>query len=242
MSIQEYIAAQRANIASISQLPHFSKIGNLTDRLYEVGVTLVPNSSPPHFGQLLLICHRSFLSAITLIGQAQPDDAASISRRAIEAARLALAVKTNPENATQWVAYEKRLGRWQARDRGEKPKPLAPKLDLPRDHPILPDLEKYLGVFSDSAVHFSPEYFGRQHWIRDATRLELRYFTSDQRAIECSLITLIGIHGSILRIFDECLEGPFFSDDQWMQIWKQTAINGRSLAAPFKPTEEPNGP
>ncbi len=242
MSIQEYIAAQRANIASISQLPHFSKLGDLTDRLYEVAVALVPKSSPPHFGQLLLICHRSFLSALTLIGQAQSDDAAPISRRAIEAARLALAVKRNPENAIKWVAYEKRMERWQTRDRGGKPKPLAPKLDLPRDHPILPDLEKYLGIFSDSTVHLTPEYLGSQHWIRNATRLELRYFTSDQRAIECSLITLIGIHGSILRIFDECLDGPFFSDDQWMQLWKQTAIYGRTLAAHFKPTEEPNWP
>jgi hypothetical protein len=122
MSIQEYIDAQRANISSISQLPHFSKLGDLTDRLYERAVTLVPKSSPPPFGQLLLICHRSFLSALTLIGQAQPDDAAPISRRAIEAARLALAVKTNPENAVKWTAYEQRMERWQARDRGEKTK------------------------------------------------------------------------------------------------------------------------
>ena len=240
MSIQEYIAAQRANISSISQLPHFSKLGDLTDRLYERAVTLVPKSSPLHFGQLLLICHRSFLSALTLIGQAQPDDAAPISRRAIEAARLALAVRTNPENARKWVAYEKRLERWQARDRGEKPKPLTPKLDLPRDHPILTELEKYLGILSDSSVHLTPEYFGSQHWIRNETRLELRYFTSDQRAIECRLITLIGIHASILRIFDECLDSHFFSDDQWKQIWNQVEINGRPLAEPFKPAERPD--
>lgn len=237
MSIQEYIAAQRANISSISQLPHFSKLGDLTDRLYERAVTLVPKYSPPHFGQLLLICHRSFLSALTLIGQAQPDDAAPISRRAIEAARLALAVRTNPENARKWVAYEKRLERWQARDRGEKPKPLTPKFDLPCDHPILTELEKHLGILSDSSVHLTPEYFGLQHWIRNETKVELRYFTSDQRVIECSLITLIGIHASILRIFDECLDSHFFSDDQWKQVWKKLEINGRPLAEAFKPTE-----
>lgn len=79
MSIQDYIAAQRANISEICELPHFSKLGDLTDRLYERAVTLVPASSPQHFGRLLLICHRSFLSSLTLIGQAQPDDAAPIS-------------------------------------------------------------------------------------------------------------------------------------------------------------------
>ena len=35
MSIQDYIAAQRANIFSIGQLPRFSVLGDLTDRLYE---------------------------------------------------------------------------------------------------------------------------------------------------------------------------------------------------------------
>src|SRR5690349_5535824 len=125
MSIQDYIAAQRANIQSISQLRHFSLLGDLIDRLYERGVTLVPKSSPPPFGQLLLICHKSFLSALTLIGQAQPDDAAPISRRAIEAAKFALAVKRNPENAMKWAAYEQRMGRWQSREKGEKPKSLS---------------------------------------------------------------------------------------------------------------------
>ena len=166
MSIEDYIAAQRSNIASISQLPHFSVLGNLTDRLYEWAIGLVPKDSPPPFGQLLLICHRSFLSALTLIGQAQPDDAAPISRRAIEVARLALAVKKNPKSAEEWVAYEKRMERWQARNRGEKPKPFSPKLDLPRDHPIISELVKQLGIMSDASVHFTPEYFGSQHWNR----------------------------------------------------------------------------
>lgn len=240
MSIQDYIAGQRANIASISQLPHFFILGDLTDKLYERAVTLVPSSTPPPFGQLLLICHRSFLSALTLIGQGQPDDAGPISRRAIEAARLALAVRRNPDNATKWAAYERRMERWKARDRGEKPKPLSPKLDLPRDHPILTELEKQLGILSDSSVHFTPEYFGSQHWIRSETRIELRYFTSDQRTIECNLITLIGIHASTLRIFDECHDGSFFTDDQWKQVWQQLEANGQPLAESFTPTDRPD--
>jgi hypothetical protein len=242
MSIQDYIAAQRTNISSISQLPHFSKLGDLTDRLYDRAFTLVPQSSLPKFGQLLFICHRSFLSALTLIGQAQPDDAAPISRRAIEAARLALAVKKNPENAKKWGAYEQRMERWQARDRGEKPKKLKlKKFDLPCDHPILTELEKYLGVLSDSAVHLTPEYFGSQHWISSEAGMELRYFTSDQRKIERNLITLIGMHVCILRIFDECFDGPFFLDDQWKQVWNQAEIIGQPLAEPFKPAERLDG-
>lgn len=239
MSIEDYIAAQRNNIASIRQLPHFSILGSFTDKLYERAIALVPISFPPPFGQLLLICHRALLSALTLIGQAQPDDAAPITRRTIEAVRLAIAVKRSPKNATEWAAYEQRMERWKARDRGEKPKPLSPKLDLPRDHPILSELEKQLGILSDSSVHFTPEYFGSQHWIKSEARIELRYFTSDQRIIERELITLVGIHASILRIFDECFDGSFFSDKEWQQMWQQLETNGRPLSEPFKPADTP---
>ncbi len=235
MSIQDYIAAQRANIASISQLSHFSILGNLTDRLYEQAINLVPKDFPPPFGQLLLISHRSFLSALTLIGQAQPHDAAPISRRVIEVARLALALKKNPDNAEQWMAYEQRMERWRARNRGEKPKPFSPKLDLPPDHPIMSELVKQLGILSDGSAHFTPEYFSSQHWIISDTRLELRYFISDQKTIECDLITLIGIHANILRVFDECLNGLLFSDDEWKQLWRELEAKGRPLAQAFSP-------
>ena len=237
MDIQDYINAQRANLESISKLPNFYKIGGLTNELYELAVTLVPKSSPIHFGQLLLICHKSFLSALILIGQAQPDDEGPITRRAIEAARLALAIKTNPENARKWVAYEKRMGRWEARDRDEKPKLLTPKLSLPNSHPILNELEKQLGILSDSSVHLTPEFFGSQHWVRSGTKVELRYFMSDQRKIECNLITLAGVHACILRIFNECLNGPFFSDDRWFRVWGQLENIGKPLAEAFKPGE-----
>lgn len=107
-----------------------------------------------------------------------------------------------------------------------KPKTLTSKLDLPRNHPILSELEKQLGILSDSSVHFTPEYFGSQHWIHSESRIELRYFTSDQRTIERDLITLTGIHASILRIFDECLTGSFFSNQDWQKMWQQLETQG----------------
>mgnify|MGYP001607850848 FL=1 len=105
---------------------------------------------------------------------------------------------------------------------------------MPRDHPIFAELEKQLGILSASSVHFTPEYFGSQHWMGTESRIELRYFISDQRAIECSLMTLIGIHASILRIFDECLDGALFADRQWKQLWSDLEANGKPLAEPFK--------
>lgn len=239
MSIEGYIAAQRENIASISRLPHFCILGDLTDKLYERAITLRSKPSPPPFGQLLLICHRAFLSALTLLGQAQPDDAGPINRRAIEAARLSLASKTDPNNAAKWASFEQRMERWQARNRGERPKPLFPKLDLPHNHSIWNELEQQLGILSDSSVHFTPEYFGAQHWITSEARIELRYFISDQRTIEQDLLILVGIHANILRIFDECFDGSFFLDQEWHQIWIQLEANGRPLSECFRPTDRP---
>ena len=210
-------------------------LGGLTNKLYEHAISFEPRNSSPLFGQLLLLCHKSFLSALILIGQAQPDDADPISRRAIEAARLALAVKSNPENAVKWAAYEKTMERWQARNRSEHPPPVYPKLELPRSHPFLGELEKQLGILSDTSVRFTPEYFGSQSWIRSKTRIHLRYFTSDQRTIERHLMTLVGIHANVLRIFDECLDGALFSNQDWKDLWQQLEAQGLRLAEPFKP-------
>jgi len=234
LSFEDYVDDQRANLASNSRLPHLSVLGGLTNKLYEHAIKLVPNNSSPLFGQLLLLCHKSFLSALILIGQAQPDDADPISRRAIEAARLALAVKSNPENAVKWAAYEKRMEGWQARATSEHPPPVSPKLELPRSHPILAELQKQLGTLSDTSVHFAPEYFGSRSWIRSEGRIQRRYFTSDQRTIECHFMTLVGIHANVLRIFDECLDGALFSNQDWKDLWQQLEVQGRPLAEPLK--------
>lgn len=239
MSIEDYIRAQRSNIESISKLPHFSVFGQLVDTLYNNAVSLVPKDSPPHFACLLLLCHKSFLSSITLIAQGQPEDAAAITRRAIEIAQVALAVKAKPVNAEKWVAFEKRMARWQARDRGEKPKNLYADLDLPSDHQILNELKKQLGILSDAHIHFTPEFYGSQHWVHSPGRIKLRYFTSDQRVIERELITLTGIHASILRIFDECFDHAFFGNSDWVQTWTTLEEKARPLAnKPFEPTQE----
>lgn len=83
--------------------------------LYKASSDATPSNIPDIFGKFLLICHKSYLAAATLIGQAQPDDAAPITRRAIEVVKLADAIKTSPDFALKWTDYEKRLARWQAR-------------------------------------------------------------------------------------------------------------------------------
>ena len=121
MCIDSYIDAQRRNIDSIKNLHQFSILGSLVNQFYEISCDSVPKDSPPRFGKCLILCHRSFLAGITLIGQGQPEDAAPITRRAVEIGKLCLGLKFKPQNIEKWLDYEKRMKRWKAREEGASP-------------------------------------------------------------------------------------------------------------------------
>jgi hypothetical protein len=128
MTINEYFHEQKKNLRQSLQWMDFVEIFTLVDKLYADAIALMPSDRPHLFGQILLICHKSFLSAAALIGQAQPDDAAPITRRAIEAAQFAAVIKTNSGKIDDWVAFDTRMQRWRDRQEGKKPKWLKPKL------------------------------------------------------------------------------------------------------------------
>jgi len=93
MSLDEYVDTQQKNFAAIKESPHYSHLIVTVDRLYRTTIDLIPACCPRVcFGKMLLMCHKSLLSAATLIAQGQPEDAAPISRRAIEIGHLAIAV------------------------------------------------------------------------------------------------------------------------------------------------------
>jgi hypothetical protein len=184
MGIAEYILVQRANSDAIARnSPCFRQVLVPLDRSYEEAATLVPADAKTIFGMLFLLCHRAFLSASTLIAQAQPDDAGPITRRALETSKLALAVKRNPQNYDHWLAYEQRAARWAARRVGNKPgRPVSPRYDCPKG-PLLDEIEAHIGVLSDAFAHFTPEFYGTQPWeVTDtgsAAILFHSYFTQD---------------------------------------------------------------
>src|SRR5260370_42215320 len=104
MSLDEYVAEQRRNLDVIKDAPHFSRLITTIDRMYHTAVDLVPAHCPKLcFGKMLLMCHKALLSAATLIAQGQPEDAAPLTRRAIEIGHLAVAVHLDPENYIRWL-------------------------------------------------------------------------------------------------------------------------------------------
>ena len=237
MTFEKYIEAQRKNLDSALKYELFAVTCPIMDRLYEVSVSAVPKDKSPVFGQFLLICHKSFLAAATLIGQAQPDDAGPITRRAIEVVRLAAAVKNDPAIAEEWVAYEKRMERWKARDEGEKPKFLH--VPIQANHPLVKQLMETWGIISDAEVHFTPEYFHSLRWeIRD-DRIFLGYFSGEQRMIDSAIIQPLGSHIMMLKILDYCLDGAFSGSKEWRRIHDELYAKGKPSADRLERTAEP---
>lgn len=220
MAINQYLDRQKENLRSSLNWKPFAEIFPLVDKLYVDALGLMPPDRSPVFGHLLLICHKSFLSAVALIGQAQPDDAGPITRRAIEVARFAAIIKTNPEKAEEWVAYSERTQRWADRQEGKKPKRLH--VNFGEVHagvkPTIDDLMQMHGILSDADVHFTPEYFHQLDWDKRNGSLYLNYFTRDQTMLEREIVLMSGTHLRILEVIDWCLDGAFRSNPDWLKL------------------------
>lgn len=236
MSISEYFDAQKENLRSSSLWEPFVTIFPLVDKLYVDAIRLTPSGPSPLFGQLLLICHKSFLSAASLIGQAQPEDAGPITRRAIEAARFAAATKTNPEKAKEWMASRERLQRWIDRQQGKKPKWLDNK--FAEIHPgiklMIDKLMEMHGVLSDTEVHFTPEFVSRLAWDRRNESMYLNYFTKDPRELERTIVLTSATHLNILEVIDWCFDGALKSNADWLTSLNRVRQSGAALAKKFE--------
>ena len=234
--IVDYFRAQKENLGNALRFEPYAILFPLVDQLYSASIALVPRDKSPVFGKLLLICHKSFLAAASLIGQAQPDDAAPITRRAIEVVALADAIKTDRKSATKWAAFEDRMKRWQDRQEGKKPKSL--KVHLEAKHPNTRRLMETRGILSDAAVHFTPEFFGSLDWKQGQDSLFLNYFTRDQRTIEREIVSLVGIHVMILQVFNWCFDNVWNESSEWRGLLCELEAKGKPYAAQFEPRGE----
>jgi hypothetical protein len=243
MSFKKYIEAQRHNYQEVEKLPHFNMLVGQIEKIYNHTIKIFPSNVPVRFIRFLLLFHKSFVSAATLIAQCQPDDAAPITRRAIEIARICLASKFDDDNYERWLSYEKRYERWQKREQNEKP-PYLPtiKLNLPDNHPILEDLMRELGILSDAFVHFTPEYFSSLNWKDDTEgeppTINLSYFISDQEILERELLILAGCHAKFLQIIDECIDRYLYNQQTWKSMMVSLYDTGSKLGKLFEITTD----
>jgi len=235
-----YLDAQQTNLSQIRRLPYFALVER-THELYGTSLGIIPQTAPVHFGRLFLICHKSLVSAAATIGRALPGDAGAVTRRAIEAACLARAIKHDRKNVERWLSYEQRMARWVARHEGTKPKQLKDaKIVDPPGHALVEALRARVGILSDAAVHFTPEFFSTLDWrLVDPGGeanpfVHLQYFEPSQREIERALIDLAGTHAQIVDLFDECFDGAFHIQPRWRQVREDLQRRGHALAQPFR--------
>jgi hypothetical protein len=165
-----------------------------------------------------VICHWAMLAAATNTASGLPEDGPAITRRALEAAKVCLAIKAHPDNFDEWKAFEQRSARWSARASGDKPKgpPVSPRYKHVSSHPFYQEIQGLIGVLSDAAVHFTPEYFGGYIWQqtsnsnRDGT-VDIS-FSVGENAVAYRCFQLIDQYLFIVRVFDHCLDGKLFAN------------------------------
>jgi hypothetical protein len=238
-TLDSYLETDQVNLDRIRVLlPHFRVLMPSIHDLYELSRLLIPADSSRVFGYSLLLCHKSFLAAAGTIARRHPDDAAAITRRAIEVISLALAIHADPQNLERWRATDSRISRWDARLQGQRPPRLeSERIRYPK-HPVLEELRRYLGILSDAFVHFTPEFVAGQPW-RQETRgerlaVELPFLEVNQAVIERELLVLGATHHRILKLFDEIYGGTFSRDERWAELEAQAVARGAALGSLFR--------
>jgi hypothetical protein len=205
--------------------------------LYSRALQLVPPKTSPLFGQTLLLCHKAFLCAAVTIGRRHPDDAAAITRRAIEAATLAVAIKVDPESLGRWQDYERRSARWAARHEKKKPPPFKPaKIAYPAS---VERLRAHVGTLSDAYVHFTPEFAAGQGWkVKRRGKqayAELGYLTVDAEEIARELFVTGSFFVEVLDVLDlECFGKVFHKDAAWKKQRKDLEGAAGEIKAQWK--------
>ena len=232
-----YLEAQAHNLAELRRLPEFEFVEHVM-RLYDRSFALRTRDPDIRALQLFIVCHGALLSAAATIARALPGDTIALTRRAIEAASLAVAIKADPANYERWIDEAKRLARWEARNEGRKPKGQAGRdVIYP---PSLDGLRAHLGTLSDAGVHLTPEFILTQRFRIEPIEgtpggyLRIIYFETEQKELERALLLLGSIHLQILEAFDSVFDGVFLRDAQWVRQRYEIAQVARPLAERFK--------
>jgi hypothetical protein len=224
-SVDAFIQTDHDNLEDTRRhRPEFRELVPPLNALYAAASALVPPTSDPTFGRALMLCHKAMLSAATSIGRGHPEDAAGTTRRAIETARIALAIRHDPANLDRWVAEKQREARREARKKGGRPpEQIRLGINWPQRHPLLESLGAEMGMLSEIYVHFTPESAARHQWHEgmegDSYIILLPYHCPDALVTRQQLILLVGFHLKILQVFDQCYDQTCSQDTAWRQMY-----------------------
>jgi hypothetical protein len=180
-----------------------------------------------------VICHRALLSAATSIGAGHPEDGPPITRRALEAAKVALAITMDSGNLEQWRAYDKRKLRWEDRADGSKPKGGSVQENYKgvAIEPLYSELQSFIAVLSDAIVHFTPEHVlsYEWRWAENSDGTTSLAFGVKEHAVANGMLLLADQHRLILRVFDRCLNGQLYANSTMHTLVQQALTQYKNL-------------
>jgi hypothetical protein len=224
VSIDDFTLAAKKNFAAFRENPYYVLGVRALDELYQAALRAVPGEGFPHFiGRLLLICHKSMVSGANLIATCTPEDSVGITRRALEAAKLANAIRLHDQNAKAWLAEDERHMRWITRQEGGKPKALHIRYEELKGDALSATLDSFIGILSDAYLHFTPEFYATLAWeaIQQPNGpggfVHLSYFQPNVQELERHFTVLFVVHGRILDVFDACYDGAFSKQEEYQR-------------------------
>lgn len=236
----EYVAAQFNRTTLFLRDPNFSSVVAAIDAAYE-NVRGNAQGVAKGLARVFLASHQAMFSSAACIARGVPLDGVAASRRALEGARIALAIKLDRQNAERWISFEQRMARWAARNAGEK----APKLNLRYEVLDGDELGKQLGllvgIFSDAAVHFTPEFFSRLDFQDRAggKKTYSDYLQADDSQIAGHLASLAAAHLLILRALDRCCDGGFTALPEFRQCIRRITTAALEMRKSYPMTVPP---
>lgn len=241
-----YLRAESRNLEQIRRFPHFALVERISI-LYERSLGTLPPDTNIVLLQLFVACHQALVSAAATIGRARPVDSIGVTRRGVEVALTAAAIKHDPVNLERWLSTEERLSRWEERLKGKRPKQQPKGGIVYPTSALVESLARQRGILSDAGAHFTPEFYStlRRHVLNeDAPAGELRqvrfdYFEASRREIERSLMALATVHLQIILLFDEsCFEGAFSRAPALTTLHQEIRALGRALSGSFRAEAE----
>src|SRR5258708_3033629 len=103
MSLSEFRNRRAIVEAHFEPHPAFNALIPVVSQMYHCVRAIAQKAFPTDMGKLLMLCNREFLVGTSLLQSGLPFDAAANTRRAIEIAKLALAIKRDRGNAEKWM-------------------------------------------------------------------------------------------------------------------------------------------
>jgi hypothetical protein len=234
---ESFLQAQAGNLIQIRRMSEFSLVERVMG-LYTRSFALRARDPDVRALQLFIVCHGALLSAAATIGRALPGDAIALTRRAVEAAALAVAIKSDPANYERWLDAEKRLGRWEERNEGRQAKG-RPGLEVVYP-PVGIKLRVHLGTLSDMGAHLTPEFISTQRYRMEPIEgtpggyMRIFYFETQQPEIGRALMYVAIVHLEILEAFNDVFDGAFYRDSEWVRQRREITPLGIALADRFK--------